>query len=317
MKNFSEWVKIREADEAKFKLNVPKVLIVMRGIPGSGKSYTAKQMLIKHGGNAEGHIFSTDNQYIPETIKKRRAGTYVSPQEELEEYDANYKIISSQSAHARNLLGFKKAVDQGTTPLVVDNTNVKKEYMRPYIEYADKAGYEIKIQEPNSDWWKQHRDLFKDKKLNADKLEEFSQLLHGKQSHAVPISVIKKMIDQWHHDVKVSDIINPKPKNEWFDSNKIPFIFGPSKIQGNGVIAVGKITKGTILGTSHRMCTDGKWEMLHPLGNYNHSEDCSAIIIKNPTCKLLKVIKDLNPGDEITVDYRDQPDLEQPGFDWF
>jgi hypothetical protein len=318
MKNFSEWVTIREADEAKFKLNVPKVLIIMRGIPGSGKSYTANQMLIKHGGNAEGHIFATDNQYIPETRWRRGRGETVSPEEELEEYRKNYKLITSMAAHTRNRNEFKTAVDQGVTPLILDNTNVKKEQAKSYAEYADKAGYEIKIQEPTSDWWKGHRDLLKDKELNADKLEKFANLLHSKQSHGVPIDVIKDMIGDWHHNLKVSDILerDPSPKNEWFDSGNIPFKFGPSKIQGSGVMVVGRINKGTVLGTTHRMCTDGKWEMQHPLGNYNHSKDYNAVIIKNPTCKMLKVIKDLKPGDEIVVDYQEQPDLEQPGFDW-
>jgi len=152
----------------------------------------------------------------------------------------------------------------------------------------------------------------------ADKLAEFARILHSRQQHGASLERIKQLINDWQHNLKVEDILgrDPTPKFEWIDSAHPPIVFGPSNIAGNGVIVVKKIPKGAILGPTHRMCTDGKWEMLHPLGNYNHAEEFNAVILKNPTCKQLKVVKDLLPGDEILVNYQDQPDLEQPGDGW-
>ena len=323
MKPFPDWLRIREAQEApKAIINVPRILIIMRGIPGAGKSHTAQQMLSKHGGNAEGHIFSTDDQFIPETRKMRRSGNYVSPGDEKSEYKANYlRSMSLRAAHAGNLKEFKAAVDQGTTPLILDNTNTKAWEAKAYAEYADKAGYDIQIQEPTSEWWKAYRKYLTNKKDHADELDEFARILHSRQQHGASLERIKQLIDDWQHNLKVEDILGrdptPKSKFEWIDSAHPPISFGPSNISGSGVIVVKKISAGSILGPTHRMDTNGRWELLHPLGNYNHSRDFNAVIIKNPTCKQLKVIKDLIPGDEIVVDYRGQPDLEQPEDDWF
>ena len=44
-----------------------------------------------------------------------------------------------------NLKKFKLAVDQGVTPIILDNTNIMVQYMQPYAEYAKKNDYKIII----------------------------------------------------------------------------------------------------------------------------------------------------------------------------
>jgi len=313
MKDFRTWTKIREAKEEtpKLKTGVEKIFYIMRGLPGSGKSYTAQQLLVKHGGNLEGHIFTTDNQYIPETRSLRRKGEYVSPQQEKEEYTQNYKTISSDKAHKNNLTEFKLAVDQGVTPIILDNTNIKKEQARVYAEYAEKAGYDIRIKESDSPWWQQNRNFLADKKQNATQLGDFLKDLHKRQSHGVPMNAMKDMMAAWQHNINVEDILGR-------ERTKLEscYAFKPSEVHGNGVIATKFIPKGTCLGTTHKK-HESRWEMLKPLGNYNHSStQVNAVIMKQPTHKEMVSIKDLYPGDEIFVDFRGQPDLEQPQQGW-
>ena len=95
------------------------------------------------------------------------------------------------------------------------------------------------------------------------------------------------------------------------------FDTGPSKIHGTGVMIQKPMQKGSCLGTTHKLRDDGGWEMLRPLGNYNHSSSQeNAMIVKLPTERKVFLLKDLFPGDEMFVDFRRQSDLEQPQPGW-
>ena len=53
--------------------NKEKYCIIMRGTPGTGKSFTAKEMLKKYGGgDPHGHIFSTDDFFVRDVREERR-----------------------------------------------------------------------------------------------------------------------------------------------------------------------------------------------------------------------------------------------------
>ena len=104
--------------------------------------------------------------------------------------------------------------------------------------------------------------------------------------------------------VRKSRVINPP-------SNNITKT-GSSKIQGNGVIATHHISAGTDMGITHQL-NNNRWEMASERGRYyNHSSNPNAVIIKYPTHKTMVIKDNVQPGEEITVDYTQQPDLEQP-----
>jgi predicted kinase len=196
MKKFNEWV------EGKDK----KIAIIMRGISGSGKSFTANQ-ISKQLGGTEDNIFSTDNYFIPITKELKKKGMDVSKEDELQEYKSNWAAHKLGHAHGLNLDNFKKAVNSGMTPIVVDNTNTRVFEFSKYVEYAKNAGYEVKIQEPTSDWWKKYSPYLADKNnpQNRKELEKFAMELFQRNSHGVPLDVIKNMLNRWHHDVKTED----------------------------------------------------------------------------------------------------------------
>ena len=71
--NFSKYVEAKDS---------APVVVLMRGFPGSGKSYRAKQILQElGGGDPHGHIFSTDDFWIPTTKELRAAGEHVSDED--------------------------------------------------------------------------------------------------------------------------------------------------------------------------------------------------------------------------------------------
>ena len=87
---------------------------------------------------------------------------------------------------------------------------------------------------------------------------------------------------------------------------------GSSKIQGNGVIATHYIPAGTNMGITHQL-NNNKWKIASERGRYyNHSSNPNAVIIKYPTHKTMVIKDSVQSGEEITVDYTQQPDLEQP-----
>lgn len=166
------------------------ICVIMRGFPGSGKSYTAKQIC------SEGTIISTDNYWIPESIKKRASGKTVDAKEELNEYRKNWNPKELGKAHGTTFKLFEDMLNKGVNPIIVDNTNVQLWNMENYIKSAKSRGYEVFIMEPTSPWWLEYSPYLgtQDKKL-----DEFADILYKKNSHGVPKETIRKMIDKWDH----------------------------------------------------------------------------------------------------------------------
>jgi hypothetical protein len=82
-----------------------------------------------------------------------------------------------------------------------------------------------------------------------------------------------------------------------------------SNIHGNGLFAEKPFKKGDLIGLAHV-----NNQPTPIVGNYhNHSEDnATALNISNGNKRYLVAAKDLEPGTEITTNYRLQPDLGQP-----
>lgn len=161
-----------------YKSASSKKMFIMRGVPGSGKSYLAKQLKKK------GVVLSTDDFFGP-----------------------NYDFDGSKlpEAHRWNIERATEAAKSSVTPIVIDNTNIKLEHMKPYVEIAQKFGYDVEFRESETEW-----------KRNVDELVE-------RNTHSVPRHVIERMLNQWEDDPtiekilgKVQDLEQPCPDcNGW------------------------------------------------------------------------------------------------------
>ncbi|XP_055695999.1 uncharacterized protein LOC129797449 [Lutzomyia longipalpis] len=136
-----------------------KVMIIMRGLPGSGKTHLAEK-IVDHtvGGDYRRHIFSSDDFF----------------------YDVNgvyhYNIDKLSDAHSFNQNNvFKRAYD-GWSPIIVDNTNMRLWEMLVYCKYAIRFGYIVRVMQPTTPWaW------------NATTLSQ-------KNRHQVPRDSIERML---------------------------------------------------------------------------------------------------------------------------
>jgi NEDD4-binding protein 2 len=105
-----------------------KEIIIMRGLPGSGKSTRAAELA-----GTTGLIFSTDEFFL-------RDGHY--------EFD-RFRL---KEAHQWNQQRVENAAANGVPLIVVDNTNVTQWEMAPYIRIAQTHGYAVRFKYPQTPW---------------------------------------------------------------------------------------------------------------------------------------------------------------------
>ncbi|KAM9853702.1 uncharacterized protein n4bp2l2 isoform 2-T2 [Aulostomus maculatus] len=108
----------------------PLVLILMRGLPGSGKSTMARELLST---DPNGLILSTDDFFA---------------------YQDGYCYEAGQlgAAHEWNQRRAKDAMYDGRSPIIIDNTNIQAWEMKPYVQMALERGYQVDFCEPNTSW---------------------------------------------------------------------------------------------------------------------------------------------------------------------
>ena len=101
-------------------------LIVMRGIPGAGKSTKAKSIV------GQGKIHSTDDVI-------EAGGDY---NEFFAKMIASKDFTQLSRAHSTNLKNAIASMKSGVTPVIIDNTNIKQNESKAYIVAALEMGYD-------------------------------------------------------------------------------------------------------------------------------------------------------------------------------
>ena len=83
---------------------------------------------------------------------------------------------------------------------------------------------------------------------------------------------------------------------------------GKSKIEGEGLFTSKELKENELIGLAHL-----NNEPTEVVGKYhNHSDNPNAYSVKIKNKRFIYALRDLKPGEEITVDYTKQPELEQP-----
>ncbi len=94
-------------------------VIILRGVPGSGKSTFARKLA-----NSE-HICEADEFMV------NNDG----------EYDFNPKRLGY--CHDQCYEKFKRLLELGTPTVVVSNTNIKLKDIKPYVKLSESMGYKV------------------------------------------------------------------------------------------------------------------------------------------------------------------------------
>lgn len=144
-----------------------KVMVLMRGCPGSGKTHLSKLVLQKAQIKPDLYskfIFSADNFFY-------QNGVYVFNPEFLGD------------AHAWTQKGVMKAAAESRNPIIVDNTHTQLWEMKAYAAIGVKYGYDLEILEPNTPWAYREKELAK------------------RNVHDVPKSKIRHMLDRYERNI--------------------------------------------------------------------------------------------------------------------
>lgn len=145
-----------------------KKLVMMRGIPGSGKSTKAQEIARKHleNGGKSVAICSTDDYHM-------EGGKYVFKPDRLGDF------------HVRNQLRAYEYCRNGIELVIVDNTNIKRRDMNIYINNSKSCGYEIEEVIIGED------ELMSD--FNSPIFTDYIQMCAERNTHGVPGDVIDRM----------------------------------------------------------------------------------------------------------------------------
>lgn len=145
-----------------------KKLIINRGIPGSGKSTSAKKLAPKE------QIFSTDDYFM-------KNGKYI--------FDGKKIGV----AHEWNTDRVDKAMQSELSPIILDNTNIRKGDFKRYLQLAKAHGYEVSYNLPESPWFVEIYPRIVNKTFTDQDVFTFVE----KTVHSVPFEAIKRMMDRW------------------------------------------------------------------------------------------------------------------------
>jgi len=172
-----------------------KTLIIMRGLPWTGKSYRAKELA-----GDDGLIFSTDDYWYE-----------VNKPDKPDEYSFNPRFLGA--AHKWNILRAQRAIDIATPLIIIDNTNTTASEPQPYVQYADWQEYKICIEEPTSERWQEIAQLLTRKRDNKKELKQWAEKLAegSKETHKVPAWAIERMMWRWQCGLTVEQILESKP----------------------------------------------------------------------------------------------------------
>lgn len=101
--------------------------------------------------------------------------------------------------HHKNLLNAKKSINNGISPVIIDNTNIKAGDAKAYVEYALKKGYDVRVED-----------------IGTNGLD--AKTLANRNSHGVPLDKIEKMIQTYKSvgEITIEKIMKAKSKNKKF-----------------------------------------------------------------------------------------------------
>lgn len=136
-----------------------KIAVIMRAIPGSGKSTFAKK--IKTSAEANGitcSIHSSDEKFMIDG-----------------EYKFDPKLLGAH--HLANHREFCKSMADGTNVVIGDNTNIKRKDYMTYVESAKAAGYRV---------------------VSVTFVPGEVDMHFHRNVHAVPMEVIQRMKDSFN-----------------------------------------------------------------------------------------------------------------------
>nr|XP_026695911.1 YLP motif-containing protein 1 isoform X2 [Ciona intestinalis] len=129
-----------------------KIAVILRGLPGSGKTYVAKVLRDKENEhNISSRVLSLDDYFITESEKSvKDPDTGKMVKQKIFEYEHEPEM--EQTYRASLLKSFKKTLDDGFfTFVILDSINEKVEHFFEFYQAAEQHGFNVFVAELQSD----------------------------------------------------------------------------------------------------------------------------------------------------------------------
>jgi hypothetical protein len=168
-----------------------RTLILMRGLPSCGKSWTARRLA-----GDTGVVLETDQYFYTE----------VGPDPQSYDYDESLLPTAREWIFDRMV----DAIERGVSPIIIDRGNGLNKETQRFAWYAADHGYTVQLREPDSEWWAELRVLLKYRDfLDPRILDTWAERLAGQNDgHRVSPKQIRRWMNRWRYDVTVEDILN-------------------------------------------------------------------------------------------------------------
>ena len=133
-------------------------MIIMRGLPGSGKTYYAQRFYSKYGSE---NIFyaSADSFFMSQSLS-----------DNVPQY--RFDVSKIGEAHESCKLAVLAAVGNNKPVIIVDNTNSRNWEMSFYVKFASLHNYKIEIYEMTIETQEQLKRVFK-RRIHDIPLDKF------------------------------------------------------------------------------------------------------------------------------------------------
>ncbi|XP_051952223.1 YLP motif-containing protein 1-like isoform X2 [Xyrauchen texanus] len=185
-----------------------RIVVIMRGLPGSGKSHVAKLIRDKEVecGGAPPRVLGLDDYFMTEVEKvEKDPDTGKRVKNKVLEYE--YEPEMEDTYRSSMLKTFKKTLDDGFFPFIIlDAINDRVKYFDQFWSAAKTKGFEVYLAEITAD----HQTCAK-RNIHGRTLKDITKLANGWESappHMVRLDIRSLLQDAAIEDVEMEDF-NP------------------------------------------------------------------------------------------------------------
>jgi AAA domain len=170
-----------------------KRLILMRGLPSCGKSWTAQRIAKRESGL----VLEFDSFFEQDPSGNEEKARFAWDRSRRKE--ARQWILSRAIA----------AIESGTSPIVMDDDHRPGATAKALAAHAMLHGYQVEFAEPESPWWSEIKPLLNDRKSHRTELAEWARKLSllSRSTHNVSYSTFLARIERWDPELELLDLL--------------------------------------------------------------------------------------------------------------
>ncbi|KAJ8407978.1 hypothetical protein AAFF_G00262060 [Aldrovandia affinis] len=192
-----------------------RIVIIMRGLPGSGKSHVAKLIRDKEVecGGAPPRVLGLDDYFMTEVEKvEKDPDTGKRVKSKVLEYE--YEPEMEETYRSSMLKTFRKTLDDGFFPfIIIDAINDRVKYFDQFWSAAKTKGFEVYLAEITTD-----NQTCAKRNVHGRKLKDITKMAsnwEGSPRHMVRLDIRSLLQDAAIEEVEMEDFNPSEEEQKW------------------------------------------------------------------------------------------------------